>query len=332
MRCLITGVSGQAGSYLAEHLLTLDHEVYGMVRRNTSFIPEKSFVAGILANPKFHLCKGDICDPYSLERLFEEIKPHHCYHAAAQSDVGESWRYPLATVDATAKGALHVLEVIRHTAPSCKFVHFSSSEIFGMVRETPQNEHTPFYPRSPYGVCKAFAHYMTVNYRESYDLFACNAILFNMESPRRGANFVTQKIAQGVARIKQELEDGKTPTPLALGNLTARRDWNDARVSVQAVVKMLQLEAPDDFVIGSGRTHSVSDFVNMAFEAAGIEDWMEHVVTDPQFIRPAEVPLLTADPRKAIKHLGYDPQQDFRSLVYEMVEAAMKAKHELLWS
>jgi GDPmannose 4,6-dehydratase len=297
-----------------------------MVRRNTSFVPERSFLADCLEDPKFHIVKGDLTDPYSLERLFEEIHPQHCYNAGAQSDVGESWRYPIHTVDATAKGPLHILEVIHRKAPSCKFVQFSSSELFGMVRETPQNENTPFYPRSPYGVSKLFAHWMTINYRESYDLFACNAILFNMESPRRGPNFVTQKIAQNVARIKKELDNGKAPSPLVLGNLDAKRDWNDVRLSIQMVIKMLEQSSPTDYVIGSGETNSVSEFVNLAFEAAGIDDWggMGLVKTDPAFIRPAEVPLLVADSRKAQNELGYDPsKQSFTGLVTEMVEAAI---------
>lgn len=195
-----------------------------------------------------------------------------------------------------------------------------------MVRETPQNENTPFYPRSPYGVSKLFAHWMTINYRESYDLFACNAILFNMESPRRGPNFVTQKIAQNVARIKKELDNGKAPSPLVLGNLDAKRDWNDVRLSIQMVIKMLEQSSPTDYVIGSGETNSVSEFVNLAFEAAGIDDWggMGLVKTDPAFIRPAEVPLLVADSRKAQNELGYDPsKQSFTGLVTEMVEAAI---------
>jgi GDPmannose 4,6-dehydratase len=331
MRSFVTGASGQAGSYLVEHLLTLGREVFAMVRRNTSFIPETSFLKDCLTNPKFHIVKGDLTDPWSLERLMEEIHPHEFYNAGAQSHVHESWAYPLATVDATAKGPLHCLEVIRKVVPACRFVQFSSSEIFGMAKECPQNENTPFYPRSPYGVSKLFGHWMTVNYRESYDLFACNAILFNMESPRRGPNFVTQKIAQGVAKIATQLELGEKPTPLALGNLTARRDWNDARRSVQTVVKILELEKPQDFVIGSGRTHSVAEFVDTAFRAADIEDWGDYVVTDPQFIRPAEVPLLCADPRKAVQILGYDPlAQKFEALVAEMVQAAMPKEDGLL--
>lgn len=333
MRSLITGVSGQCGSYLAEHLLEKGHEVFGMVRRNTSFIPEKSFIAGCLSNPKFHLVKGDVVDPYSLERLLEEIRPAHIYNTAAQSHVHESWTYPISTVDSTAKGVLHCLEVIRKTVPSCKFAQFSSSELFGATKITPQNEQTPFYPRSPYAVSKLFGYWMTVNYRESYDLFACNAILFNMESPRRGANFVTQKIAQGVARIRHQLENHERVAPLVLGNLEAKRDWNDARVSVRAVVRMLERETPADYVIGSGRSHSVREFLENALEAAGIyyiprgdqyfrEDQLI-VTTDKTLLRPAEVPLLVADSTKARNELGYDPStQDFRKLVNEMVESA----------
>lgn len=335
MRCFVTGASGQAGSYLCEHLLEKGYEVFAMVRRNTSFIPEKSFLAGCLSNSKFHLVKGDVTDPYSLERLLEEIRPGHFYNAAAQSHVHESWQYPIATVDATAKGVLHCLEVIRKTVPSCKFVQFSSSELFGMVRETPQNELTPFYPRSPYGVSKLFGYWMTVNYRESYDLFACNAILFNMESPRRGANFVTQKIAQGVARICKQLDRRERVAPLVLGNLDAKRDWNDARVSVRAVVRMLERDTPADYVIGSGRAHSVREFLEEAFRAVGIgpirsgDQYFNAgdqllVTTDKSLLRPAEVPLLIADSRKAQKELGYDPSgQDFEKLVTEMVKHAI---------
>jgi len=298
-----------------------------MVRRNTSFVPEKSFIADCLQNPKFHLCKGDVTDPYSLERLMEQIHPHEFYNCAAQSHVHESWEYPIATVDATAKGVLHCLEVIRKVVPACRFVQFSSSELFGMAKECPQNENTPFYPRSPYGVSKLFGHWMTVNYRESYDLFACNAILFNMESPRRGPAFVTQKIAQGVARIVTQLELGEQPTPLVLGNLDARRDWNDARRSIRTVVKMLEQNEPEDYVIGSGRTHSVREFVLAAFDTAQIDPskYGGLVMIDPQFKRPAEVPLLCADPRKAMKELGYEPHnQAFELIVAEMVEAAMR--------
>lgn len=350
MRAFITGASGQAGSYLCDYLLSQPNtDVFGMVRRNTSFIAEKSFLAAHLSNPRFHLVKGDVTDPYSLERLLEESHPHQFYNTAAQSHVGESWDYPLATVDATAKGPLHCLEMIRRVVPSCKFVQFSSSELFGMAKECPQNENTPFYPRSPYGVSKLFGHWMTVNYRESYDLFACNAILFNMESPRRGANFVTQKIAQGVARIVTQLELGEKITPLTLGNLEAKRDWNDARRSVRTVVKMLEQDQPQDYVIGSGVTHSVREFVEAALNAVDIFFWEKRgdeyfstagdlagellVTTDKQFIRPAEVPLLRADPSKAVNELAYQPlEQDFDELVVEMVEAAMpKVADGLLW-
>lgn len=338
MRAFVTGASGQAGSYLCEHLLEKGYEVFAMVRRNTSFIPEKSFLANCLSNPKFHLVKGDVTDPYSLERLLEEIRPGHFYNAAAQSHVHESWQYPIATVDSTAKGVLHCLEVIRKTVPSCKFAQFSSSELFGMVRETPQNELTPFYPRSPYGVSKLFGYWMTVNYRESYDLFACNAILFNMESPRRGSNFVTQKIAQGVARMTWQRQNREPITPLILGNLKAERDWNDARVSVRAVVSMLERDTPADYVIGSGRTHSVRDFLERALTVIGM-DWKADgdqyfwgkdliIATDKTFLRPAEVPLLVADSTKARKELGYDPSgQDFGRLVTEMVDAAYESRN-----
>ena len=318
MRCLVTGAAGQAGSFLCEHLLELGHEVFAMVRRNTSFVAEKSFLSNCLPNSNFRIVKGDVTDPYSLERLVYEIHPHWFFNAAAQSHVGESWQYPIATVDATAKGVLHCLEVIRKTCPSCKFLQFSSSELFGMVRETPQNELTPFYPRSPYGVSKLFGHWMTVNYRESYDLFCCSAILFNMESPRRGSDFVTQKIAQGVARIKH----GKDKSPIVLGNLDAKRDWNDCRYSVSQLPKILKRESPEDYVIGSGQTFSVLDFVEIAFAYAGIE---VSIASDPKFKRPAEVPLLVADPAKARNDLGYDPfnQQSFKGIVHEMVEAAL---------
>lgn len=333
MRAFITGATGQAGSYLCEHLLEKGYDVYAMVRRNTSFVPETSFLAGCLPNPKFHIVKGDVTDPFSLERLMEEIHPHHFYNAAAQSHVGESWEYPIHTVDATAKGVLHALEVIRKSVPSCKFLQFSSSELFGATKITPQNEQTPFYPRSPYGVSKLFGYWMTVNYRESYDLFACNAILFNMESPRRGANFVTQKIAQGVARIEKQINREERITPLVLGNLDAKRDWNDARVSMRAVVAMLERDQPGDYVIGSGTSHSVREFLERAFAYAGIElrkDGDQYfyndrltVTTDKTLLRPAEVPLLVADSTKAQKELGYDPSgQDFGKLINEMVKAA----------
>lgn len=323
MRCFVTGSSGQCGSYLCEHLLEEGHEVFGMVRRNTSFVPEKSFLSDCIHSSRFHLVKGDVTDPYSLERLMDEIHPQWFFNAAAQSHVGESWDYPIHTVDATAKGVLHCLEVIRKTTPSCKFLQFSSSELFGMVRETPQNELTPFYPRSPYGVSKLFGYWMTVNYRESYDLFCTNAILFNMESPRRGSDFVTQKIAQGVARIGYQLKHGRNPEPLVLGNLHAKRDWNDARVSVRMLPKILEQDHPKDYVIGSGTAHSVSDFVRLAFECVQIQDYKDFVKTSTNLMRPAEVPLLLADSTKARRELGYNPsEQSFIDLVREMVISA----------
>jgi GDPmannose 4,6-dehydratase len=325
-RALITGATGQCGSYLSEHLLDLGYQVYAMVRRNTCFTPEKSLLKRCLTHPNFHLVKGDVTDPYSLERLANEIHPDELYNAAAQSHVGESWEYPIATVDATAKGVLHCLEIIRKVVPYCKFLQFSSSELFGMVRETPQNEATPFYPRSPYGVSKLFGYWMTINYRESYDLFCCNAILFNMESPRRGSAFVTQKIAQGVARIARDLKKGLTPEPLVLGNLQAKRDWNDARYSVTMLPKILAREKPEDYVIGSGVAHSISDFLTLAFAAVGIDDYKDYVKTSAEFVRPAEVNMLLADPSKAKQDLGYDPtQQDFNNLVKEMVRNAQLA-------
>ncbi len=319
-RALVTGASGQAGSYLCEHLLSLGHEVFAMVRRNTSFIPETSLLKDCLNNPNFHFCKADLTDPFSLEQIFQDIHPHECYNAGAMSHVHESWKYPLQTTDATAKGPLHCLEMIRRIVPSCRFLQFSSSELFGMVRETPQNELTPFYPRSPYGVSKLFGHWMTVNYRESYDLFCCSAILFNMESPRRGSDFVTQKIAQGVARIKH----GKDKSPIFLGNLDAKRDWNYAPYSVTMLPKMLERNSPEDYVIGSGETHSVLEFVELAFNVAGIP---VNIASDPKFKRPAEVPLLVADSSKARKDLGYKPEehQGFNAIVTDMVLAALKA-------
>lgn len=334
MKAFVTGATGQAGSYLCEYLLARGYSVYAMVRRNASFLPEKSFLAECLKDENFHIVKGDVTDPWSMERLMEEIHPHHFYNAAAQSHVHESWTYPIATVDSTAKGVLNCLEVIRKSCPSCKFAQFSSSELFGATKETPQNEQTAFYPRSPYGVSKLFGYWMTVNYRESYDLFACNAILFNMESPRRGASFVTQKIAQGVKRIASDRRQGKSIVPLILGNLDAKRDWNDARLSVQAIVAMLEREKPSDYVIGSGVSHSVREFLESALDAAGVMKWERVgdqyfqaggliVTTDRAFLRPAEVPLLVADSTKARKELGYDPSvQDFNRLVKEMVDAA----------
>jgi GDPmannose 4,6-dehydratase len=343
-RSLVTGASGQAGSYLCEHLLTLGREVFAMVRRNTSFIPEKSFLADCLSNNNFHLVKGDVTDPFSLEQLCEDVHPHELYNCAAQSHVGESWRYPLQTVDATGKGALNCLEILRKTSPSCRFVQFSSSEMFGLARQVPQNEDTPFYPRSPYGCAKTFAHHMTVNYRESYDMFACSAILFNMESPRRGSDFVTQKIAQSVARIRKQLDDGSEVTPLMLGNVQAKRDWNDVRYSMAMVVKMLERDTPEDYVIGSGKTNKVITFLLQALNVAGIkitsadEDerlWHgEHLIVaiDQKLKRPAEVPLLIADAAKAKHDLGYEPDlKDFSDLVKEMVQAAMNS-HGVLQS
>jgi len=307
---LITGITGQDGSYLAELLLDKGYQVCGMVRRSST----ENFQRIEHLRDKLQLYQGDLLDHTSLAKILAQAQPTEVYNLAAQSFVPTSWHQPVLTAEFTALGVTRLLDAIRQTCPKAKFYQASSSEMFGKVRETPQSETTPFYPRSPYGVAKVYGHYITVNYRESYGLFACSGILFNHESPRRGLEFVTRKITHGVARIKLGLDH-----EIRLGNLQAKRDWGFAGDYVRAMWLMLQQEQPDDFVVGTGQTHSVQEFVTIAFDHVQL-DWKKHVVVDPQFYRPAEVDLLLANPEKAHRKLGWKPEISFRQLVTRMVD------------
>ena len=310
-RALITGITGQDGSYLAELLLEKDYEVFGMVRRaSTENFDRIEHLVG-----RVNLVQGDLLDQASLVSVLEEAQPEEVYNLAAQSFVPTSWNQPVLTAEFTAVGVTRLLEAIRRVDPTMRFYQASSSEMFGKVREMPQNELTPFYPRSPYGVAKVYGHFITVNYRESYDLFAVSGLLFNHESPRRGLEFVTRKISDGVARIKLGLAD-----ELRLGNLDASRDWGYAGDYVLAMWQMLQAREPADYVIATGETHTVREFVEIAFAHAGLE-LDRHVVVDPAFFRPAEVDHLVGDATKAREELGWQPRVSFRELVELKVDA-----------
>jgi GDPmannose 4,6-dehydratase len=311
LTALITGITGQDGSYLAEFLLEKGYRVVGVVRRTSHHSYER--IAHL--NGQVEIVSADLLDQHSLTQVVRESKPDEVYNLAAQSFVPTSWQQPVLTGEFTALGVTRILEAVRMTAPGARFYQASSSEMFGKVVETPQSETTPFYPRSPYGVAKVYGHHITVNYRESYDLFAVSGILFNHESPRRGLEFVTRKITDGVARIQLGLAK-----ELRLGNLEARRDWGFAPDYVRAMWLMLQADEPDDYVIGSGAAHSVLDLVRVAFQHAGLA-WEDHVVTDPSFLRPAEVDLLVADATKAHRDLGWEPQCTFEDMIRGMVEA-----------
>jgi GDPmannose 4,6-dehydratase len=313
-RALITGITGQDGSYLAELLLEKGYEVWGMVRRSST----ESYERIEHLRDRLGFVQADLLDQPSLTSALVESHPDEVYNLAAQSFVPTSWTQPVLTAEFTAVGVTRLLEAIRQVDPGIRFYQASSSEMFGKVRETPQNELTPFHPRSPYGVAKAYGHYITVNYRESFGLFACSGILFNHESPRRGLEFVTRKVSHGVARIKLGLSG-----ELALGNLDARRDWGFAGDYVDAMWRMLQQDEPDDYVIATGVTHSVEHLVDLAFEHAGL-DRDAHVRTDPALIRPAEVDLLVGDASKARERLGWEPGVDFESLVGMMVDADLR--------
>jgi GDPmannose 4,6-dehydratase len=310
-RALITGITGQDGSYLAELLLEKDYEVFGMVRRASTenFDRIEHLVARV------NLVQGDLLDQASLGSVLEEAQPHEVYNLAAQSFVPTSWNQPVLTAEFTAVGVTRLLDAIRRVDPAIRFYQASSSEMFGKVREMPQNELTPFYPRSPYGVAKVYGHFITVNYRESYDLFAVSGILFNHESPRRGLEFVTRKISDGVAKIKLGLAD-----ELRLGNLDAKRDWGYAGDYVLAMWQMLQAREPADYVVATGETHAVREFAEIAFAHAGLEA-DRHVLVDPKFLRPAEVDHLVGDATKAREELGWQPRVSFRELVELMVDA-----------
>jgi GDPmannose 4,6-dehydratase len=311
---LITGVTGQDGSYLAEFLLARGYTVVGMVRRSSTVTFER--ISHI--QDDITIIQGDLHDQSSLVDLIEEYRPDEVYNLAAQSFVPTSWNQPVLTGEVTALGVTRMLEAIRLVNPKTRFYQASSSEMFGKVVEVPQRETTPFYPRSPYGVAKVYGHWITVNYRESYNLFAVSGILFNHESPRRGLEFVTRKVTHGVARIKLGLSK-----ELRLGNLDSRRDWGYAGDYVEAMWHMLQQGEPQDFVIGTGKTHSVRDFCQIAFSHVGL-DYCDYVVQDPRFYRPAEVDMLVSNPEKARERLGWQPNVGFEELVRLMVDADLK--------
>lgn len=314
MKALITGITGQDGSYLAELLLEHGYDVFGVVRRSSTETFER------IAHVKndLTLVQADLLDQLSLIKVLEEVQPDELYNLAAMSFVPTSWSQPVLTGEFTGLGVTRLLEAVRQVLPQVKIYQASSSEMYGKVREVPQNELTPFYPRSPYAVAKAYGHYITVNYRESYDLFAVSGILFNHESPRRGKEFVTRKITDGVAQIK--LGHSKE---LRLGNLDSERDWGFAGDYVKAMWFMLQQDAPIDYVIATGETHSVKEFLEIAFTHVGLK-WQDYVVQDPRFVRPAEVDQLIGDPSKARAELGWQPSVDFEGLVRMMVDADME--------
>jgi GDPmannose 4,6-dehydratase len=317
---LITGITGQDGSYLAECLLTKGYRVFGMTRRSSTENLDR--LAGCIENVELH--SGDLLDQSSLTELLQEVRPHEVYNLAAQSFVPTSWKQPVLTAEFTAVGVTRMLEAIRAVDPSIRFYQASSSEMFGRVRETPQTEQTPFYPRSPYGVAKLYGHWITVNYRESYGLFTCSGILFNHESPRRGLEFVTRKVSDGVARIKLGLAK-----ELRMGNLEAKRDWGFAGDYVEAMWLMLQQSTPDDYVIATGECHTVQELCEVAFEQVGL-DWRDHVVVDPRFVRPAEVDLLLGNAAKARRVLGWEPRTSFRELVATMAESDLERWRSLM--
>jgi GDPmannose 4,6-dehydratase len=313
-KAFITGITGQDGSYLAELLLEKGYAVHGLVRRSSSFNTWR--IDHVRDRIALHY--GDLVDQNSLVRTLETVQPDEVYNLAAQSHVKVSFEMPEYTTDVTAQGVLRVLDALRELGLPARVYQAGSSEMFGLVQETPQTERTPFHPRSPYGVSKVFGHWMAVNYREGYGMHVSNGILFNHESPRRGENFVTRKITMGVAAIKKGLS-----RELRLGNLEAKRDWGYARDYVEAMWLMLQQEKPDDYVIATGETHSVREFLEEAFSYAGL-DWRAHVVTDPKYLRPAEVDLLLGDPAKARAALGWRPRVAFKELVRLMVDADME--------
>ncbi len=321
-RALITGITGQDGSYLAECLLKKDYEVFGLVRRSSTVNYERIHHI----QDQITLVSGDILDQTSMTRALGEIRPQEVYNLAAQSFVQTSWTQPVFTSDVTALGVTRILDAIRQIDPAIRFYQASSSEMFGKVQEVPQKETTPFYPRSPYGVAKVYGHWITVNYRESYQMHATSGILFNHESPRRGLEFAPRKVSYNVAKIKLGLAK-----ELRMGNLDAQRDWGFAGDYVQAMWLMLQQDNPDDFVVATGQTHSVEKLLTIAFNAVDL-DWKQYVVQDERFMRPAEVDLLVGDPSKARKVLGWEPQVSFEKLVQMMVESdlhLLKAERKL---
>ena len=321
-RALITGITGQDGSYLAELLLSKGYEVHGIIRRASTFNTgriDHLYHDPHIQDVRLFLHYGDLSDSVNLVKLLYELKPDEIYHLGAQSHVRVSFDIPEYTADITGIGAIRILEAIRETGVRPRFYQASSSEMFGKAAEVPQRETTPFHPRSPYGVAKVFAYWATVNYRESYGLFAANGILFNHESPRRGETFVTRKISRAVAFIKAGLQD-----KLYLGNLDAKRDWGYAPEYVEATWRILQQDQPDDYVIATGETHTVREFCELAFGHVGL-DWQKYVATDPRYLRPAEVDLLLGDASKAKRVLGWEPKTRFRELVRLMVDADVQS-------
>ncbi len=317
---LITGITGQDGSYLAEFLLKKGYRVVGMVRRTSTI----NFDRLQHFQDDIEIVQGDLLDQMSLVDILQEVQPDEVYNLAAQSFVPTSWKQPVLTGEFTALGVTRVLDAIRIVNPQIKFYQASSSEMFGKVQEVPQTEATPFYPRSPYGVAKVYGHWITINYRESYNLFACSGILFNHESPRRGIEFVTHKVTHAVARIKLGLQK-----EVRLGNLDSRRDWGYAGDYVRAMWLMLQQDEPDDYVISTGQTHSVKELCQAAFGHVGL-NWEDHVVVDQKFYRPAEVDLLIGNPAKARAKLGWEPTVSFEELVQMMVDSDLKVIQEAL--
>ncbi len=314
MKALITGITGQDGSYLADLLLAKGYAVAGMVRRSST----EAFERIAHVRHRLDLVQADLLDATSLAQALRDTRPDEIYNLAAQSFVPTSWSQPVLTGEFTGLGVVRMLEAVREVCPQARFYQASSSEMFGKVREVPQNELTPFHPRSPYAVAKTYGHYITVNYRESYGLYAVSGILFNHESPRRGREFVTRKISDGVARIKLGLQE-----ELRLGNLDAQRDWGFAGDYVRAMWSMLQQEQPEDYVVATGRTHSVKEFLEIAFDHVGLH-WRDYVVQDPRFMRPAEVDQLVGDASKAREQLGWEPTVSFEELVRSMVDADLE--------
>jgi len=321
-KAFITGITGQDGSYLAEFLLAKGYEVYGLVRRSSIYNRERIehlFKDAQHKNTKFGLAHGDLTDASNISRLIGDIEPDEIYNLGAQSHVRTSFDAPEYTSNVVALGTLRILEIIRDLKFKPKFYQASSSEMFGQTKEAPQNEKTPFYPRSPYGIAKVFGYGVTVNYREAYGIHASNGILFNHESPRRGENFVTRKITMGIAEILAGKKD-----KIYLGNLDAKRDWGYAPEYVDAMWRILQQDKPDDYVIATGETHSIREFLDEAFSLAGISDWKKYVGIDPIYYRPAEVDLLVGDPSRAKEKLGWEPKVKFKELVRIMLEADCK--------
>ena len=313
-KALITGITGQDGSYLAEFLLNKDYEVFGLVRRTSTVNFER--IKHIQDN--IELISGDLLDQNSLINAIKESNPDEIYNLASQSFVPTSWKQPVFTGEATALGVARVLEAIRAVDPKIKFYQASSSEMFGKVREVPQTEKTQFYPRSPYGVAKLYGHWITINYRESYNMFCCSGILFNHESPKRGLEFVTRKVTNTAVKIKLGLSN-----ELRLGNLDAKRDWGFAGDYARAMWLMLQQDKPDDYVISTGITHSVRDLVKIAFDCVNL-NWKDYVIVDPKFVRPAEVEILLGDSTKALKKLGWAPETSFEELIKMMIDADLE--------